>query len=237
MDWTAPVDIYCERLSSGFWAEPANALTNAAFVAAAIWAAVTARRRGEDNPLVWLLIAMAAAIGVGSFLFHTFANRWSELADVIPIWTFVALYVLVAAHRIGGARPGRVAIIALIVAGLVALIMALGEGAAPPQQPAAPDPLNGSLQYLPTVLAFAWFILVTQRRRSPLRHWVLAAGVTFAVSLAMRTIDRDICTTLPLGTHFLWHLLNGLMIGLMLQILVRARTAPANPPAPAAVGA
>lgn len=228
MNWTAPVDIYCERLTPGLWAEPVNALTNAAFILAAIWAAVTARQRGEDSALVWVLIALAAAIGVGSFLFHTFANRWSELADVIPIWTFVALYVLAALHRLGGVRPGRLAMIGLGAAGLVALLMAFGEGDAPTQTaPVAPDPFNGSLQYLPAVAAFVVFIIVTQSRSSPLRHWVLAAGATFALSLAFRTVDRDICATLPLGTHFLWHLLNGLMIGLVLQILIRAR--PATP--------
>lgn len=223
MDWTAPVDIYCERIAVGFWAEPLNALSNLAFIAAAIWAAISARRTQEQNPLVWVLIALAAAIGVGSFLFHTFANRWSELADVLPIWTFVALYVLVAVSRLGGVRPGRVAIGAVAVVGAVALYTAIGEGNAPVETtPAAPDPFNGSLQYLPAVAAFVLFIVITQLRRSPLRHLTLAAGLTFLVSLTFRTMDRDICTSLPIGTHFLWHLLNGLMIGLVLQILIRA---------------
>lgn len=102
-----PVDIYCERTSPAFWAEPANAITNLAFIAAAIWAYATARRRSEPNPLVWTLIALAAAIGVGSFLFHTVATVWAGLADMLPIWVFVALYSGVAASRLGGVRPGR----------------------------------------------------------------------------------------------------------------------------------
>ena len=35
MDWFAPIDIYCERTAPGFWDEPFNALTNAAFLIAA----------------------------------------------------------------------------------------------------------------------------------------------------------------------------------------------------------
>ncbi|MFT2588559.1 hypothetical protein ACMWPQ_29155, partial [Escherichia coli] len=31
----APVDLYCERLSTAFWAEPVNALSNLAFLLAA----------------------------------------------------------------------------------------------------------------------------------------------------------------------------------------------------------
>ena len=224
MDWTAPIDIYCERLGPGFWAEPANAITNLSFIAAALWAWVEARRRAEPNPLVWLLIALAFTIGVGSFLFHTLANRWSGLADVLPIWTFVALYVLVGLNRLGGIRPGR---IALGLAALVAIIVvwrAMGEGAVPDATaPSGPDPFNGSLQYLPAVIAFAVFSVLTQIQRHPLRWLVLGAGATFLVSLTARTLDRDICTSLPLGTHFIWHLLNGLVIGLVLQILIRAR--------------
>ncbi|SEN37737.1 hypothetical protein SAMN05216227_101289 [Pseudorhodobacter antarcticus] len=64
MDWFAPVDIYCERVGAGFWAEPVNALSNLAFVAAAVWAGVVAR--GRQMPVVvWMLIGLAAAIGVG----------------------------------------------------------------------------------------------------------------------------------------------------------------------------
>ena len=35
IDWTAPLDHYCERLGPGFWAEPFNAFSNAGFLAAA----------------------------------------------------------------------------------------------------------------------------------------------------------------------------------------------------------
>ena len=32
--WTRQIDIYCERLGPGFWAEPVNALSNGAFLVA-----------------------------------------------------------------------------------------------------------------------------------------------------------------------------------------------------------
>lgn len=228
MNWTEAVDIYCERLGPGFWAEPVNALSNLAFIAAALWGLWQARRLQEPNPLVWLLIALAAVIGIGSFLFHTFANGWSALADVAPIWSFVALYVLVAMNRLGGMRPGRIALWIVGTGTAIALFLALREGQ-PEAQPRGPDPFNGSLQYLPAVIAFAAFAVITQIRRHPLRQRILAAGLTFLASLTFRTLDRDICPGLPLGTHFLWHLLNGLMIALLLDILIRARLTRAPP--------
>ncbi|MCL4675832.1 MAG: ceramidase domain-containing protein [Pararhodobacter sp.] len=220
MDWGQAVDIYCERTSAAFWAEPVNALSNASFLAAAVWGGMTARARGVGSPMVWVLIALAALIGVGSFLFHTFANRWSEYADTIPIWSFVALYVLAAMHFIGGmpvARVMRVAGIVILAAGLTVWLLASGEGA----DTATPDPLNGSGQYAPAVIALLVFTAVSFWRRHPGAPWIAAATATFLVSLTLRTLDRDICASFPLGTHFAWHLLNGLMIAILLQMLVR----------------
>lgn len=221
MDWSATIDIYCERLGPGFWAEPVNALSNLAFVAAAIWGAVAARRRAVTHPVAWVLIVMAGLIGVGSFLFHTYATTWAALADTAPIWTFVAIFVLAAMRYIGGMAPARVARISgFVIAGAVLTVafLAMTEGSDPS---AAPDPLNGSGQYALALLALVIFAIVTRWRKHPSANWILAATGVFVLSLAFRTLDRDICDAIPLGTHFLWHLLNGLMIGLLLQVFLR----------------
>jgi hypothetical protein len=218
VDWFAAVDIYCERLGPGFWAEPFNALSNLSFIAAALWAAVEARRRGADG-VVWTLIGMAALIGVGSFLFHTFANTWSEYADTIPIWSFVAAFVLVAMQRIGGVRPRRIGVIAASVAAVsIIILLASGEGESGP-----PGVLNGSEQYAPALLALLVFSLLSRRRGHPMWPWVWAATGVFCLSLVFRTIDMAICPSFAIGSHFLWHLLNGLMIGVLLQMLLRAQ--------------
>lgn len=220
MDWLAPVDIYCERVGTGFWAEPWNAWSNLAFIAAAIWGGVTAARLGVRHWVAWLLIVLAGLIGVGSFLFHTFANTWSALADIVPIWTFVATFVLAGMRYIGGMPPARVAGVSLAVVTVAVLIarLAMGEGST---EPAGPDPLNGSAQYAPALLALATFALLTWRWSHPAAPWLLAATGVFLLSLILRTVDRDLCEALPLGTHFLWHVLNGVMIGLLLQMLLR----------------
>ncbi|SEQ90476.1 ceramidase domain-containing protein [Thalassovita taeanensis] len=221
MSLLAPVDIYCERLAPGFWAEPVNALSNLAFVVAALVAWRTARRMGVSAPMLWVLIALAAMIGVGSFLFHTFANGWSEYADTIPIWSFVALYVLAAVHFLGGVAPGRLTVIAVVVAAVATVVfLASGEGAAPVAE-AIPDPLNGSQQYAPALVALLVFTAVSWRRQLAMRGWITGATLAFMVSLAFRTVDMRVCAGFPLGTHFIWHLLNAVMIGLLLQALVR----------------
>jgi hypothetical protein len=145
--WLTPIDNYCERLGPGFWAEPLNAATNAAFIAAALYALVLWRRAGSrDGPALWL-VAVTFVVGTGSFLFHTFANRWSLLADVLPIAVFIYSYFLLAMRRY--LNLGLVAAI-----GATALFMVfnmsfgrLWFGVLPGMT------LNGSVGYIPAALA------------------------------------------------------------------------------------
>ena len=48
MNWTAPLDFYCERTSAAFWAEPFNAVSNASFLVAAALLLVRLGRERED---------------------------------------------------------------------------------------------------------------------------------------------------------------------------------------------
>jgi hypothetical protein len=67
-----PIDAYCERMGPGLWGEPLNALTNLAFLVAAVICAL--RLDAPRPPMGMALVATLAAIGVASGLFHTFAN-------------------------------------------------------------------------------------------------------------------------------------------------------------------
>jgi hypothetical protein len=52
------------------------------------------------------------------------------------------------------------------------------------------------------------------------------------VSLVFRTVDEAVCTAIPIGTHFLWHVCNAIMLYLLLAALIRG--APAGKRAAAA---
>ena len=214
------IDLYCERTAPGFWNEPVNALSNAAFLIAAWFAWRLYLRRGSPDLLDLVLIILAGAIGVGSFLFHTFANGWSELADVVPIWTFVAVFVLVTVHRLTGEKFWTTVRIAVIVAGSIAVVFWITSGDVTTGDAALPGPFNGSLQYLPALLAIVAFAVVTWVQRHPARFYVTGAAISFLVSLGFQTIDLAACAATGTGTHFLWHILNGVMVGLLLQALL-----------------
>ena len=80
-----------------------------------------------------------------------------------------------------------------------------------------------------SLAALVVFAVLSLRRGHPGARWIAGATGVFLLSVIFRTIDRDICASLSLGTHFLWHLLNGLMIGLLLQMLIRTGKFTADP--------
>ena len=241
MDWSAKIFAYCERgLDPGFWAEPANAVSNAAFVIAATLA-LTRWWPVRGRAGSWIeagLIALVGVIGVGSFLFHTLATRWAAVADTAPIGVFMLAYLVYALRAFGGlgwrwtAPPVALFVAALWAAGSVRC------GAGPC--------LNGSLGYAPALVALAatglWLRATAQTRsgsaccrsvRQKNAHAASAAltagAAVFLVSLAFRTLDRSVCpaTALvgsgPIGTHFIWHIANAVLLYLLLAAAVAYR--------------
>ena len=214
MDWTTPVDIYCERTDATFWAEPVNALSNLAFVLASLIAIYEARRTDRLDGLIAALCFLAAAVGVGSFLFHTFAQSWAGLADVIPILLFILLYLSVAVNRFFDIRwPLAVPLtVTLFVVSLPARNAALWLSG---------GRLNGSESYAPALALLIGSAVGLAAIRHPAASWIALATGVFMASLTARVLDASICEAFPLGTHFLWHLLNGTMIGILLLAMIR----------------
>ena len=205
MDWLAAVDGYCERTGPGYWAEPVNALTNMAFHAAAvvIWPRVRGLPAGRG------MVVLLAVIGVGSWMFHTHANRLTGLMDVVPILAFILSYVFVASRDFLQLRPWQAG---LIAAAFLPYAMAL-------------VPLFGTIPFLRVsalywpvpmlILIFAWLLRTTAPATA--RGLALGAGV-LTLSLVFRSLDGTLCAAFPLGTHFLWHLLNAVMLAWMVEV-------------------
>ncbi len=215
------IDIYCERTTAAIWDEPLNAVSNVAFLIAAFAAFWAVQRRGRPDWIELALITLAAMIGVGSFLFHIFPFPWAELSDVIPIWTFVAGFVLATIYRNTGQDIPRTLRIAGIAAVITGAVFWLTSDDVTSNVDNHVGPLNGSLQYAPALAALVIFALLTQVRRHPARHMVTGAACAFLAALSFRSADIALCPAWPTGTHFLWHSLNGVVVGLMLFALIR----------------
>lgn len=210
----AAMDLYCERAGPEFWAEPVNALTNLAFIAAGLWGVREARRRSTGR-MVEFLAWWVVAIGIGSGLFHTFANRLTMFADVLPIAIFTILYTGFAIHRYLGFGRMAAAIIVVAFFGTSGLLAAYL-----PQE--LVEASNGSTGYLPAFLALIVFGAAAALAGHPAGRWLVVAACVFVVSVTARALDMQLCSGgEALGTHFLWHLLNALVLGLLLAAAVR----------------
>ena len=216
MGWLDAVDGYCERTGPEYWSEPVNAVTNAAFLIAA--AVVWPRLRGMPTGRVLALIL--AAIGVGSYLFHTHANPLTGMLDVLPILVFILVYLFAASRDFLGLSPMR--------AGLATAAFIPYAAATVPLWAMVPG-LGSSAGYAPVpvlILFYAWLL----RRRAPATARGLAIGAgLLVVSLTFRTLDEPLCAAIPLGTHFLWHILNAIMLGWMIEVYRRHMLAGRTP--------
>lgn len=224
-EWFEPVRAYCERADPGFWAEPLNAVSNGAFVAAAFLLLLREAAAQPRDPVARGFARLVGLVGIGSFLFHTLAVRWAMLADVIPIAVFIHAYFFLALRRFLGLGPVAASAGTLAFAvcgfGLTPALDALRRGS-------AAEATNGSVDYLPAVLALAGTAAAVALTRGPRGLALRLAGIAglFLVSLSLRTLDRALCPAFPLGTHFLWHLLNaGVLYGLVAAALAH-RPAP-----------
>lgn len=168
------------------------------------------------SPGLIALMALALAIGIGSFLWHTFATRWAELADVLPIWAFVALYgaaVLKDSLRASYALPLAVAFGAMVFIAGLALSMR--------ETHMLGDTVSGSTQYLPALFVVFAAGRVAWKERHPSFRLIAVSSALFALSFAFRSLDIPLCSTVPFGTHFLWHVTNCLAFGVLLAALIR----------------
>lgn len=198
-NWTTPIDLYCERMDASLWSEPINAITNAAFIIAAVF---VWRLRSQPSRLFAILIAL---IGLGSFAFHTWANRLTAVMDVAAI----GLYLIAFAYCIPGQWNKRSKLISISSILFLFACIAISSFTV--------SGMKASFAWLPSGLYLgAWLALlaytsITQKVNPIAAHWLWIAVVIFPGSLLFRQLDVVWCDTTG-GTHWLWHVLNAAVL-------------------------
>ena len=186
---------YCERIGSGPFGEPLNALSNLAFVIAAVYAARRVRTLPDPGYGIRLLPWLLFLVASGSMLYHTYRSPLTYLLDVLPLAAFLVFSVSLFLRKIRVNAARAVLAGAAFLGIQVALLILVPN-----------DFLNGSTPYLVAFVFFPPMLSLTSRRYHDL-VWNLAliAGL-FTLALVFRTVDLSLCPWLPMGTHFLWHL-------------------------------
>jgi len=206
------VDIYCERTSAAFDAEPLNALSNFAFLIAA-YAAWKLRARRPDHSLggaITALCIIIAVVGLGSFTFHTIATRWAEWVDVIPILVFMIVYCwLILTVFFEWPAWLKAAACLLLFA---ATFYLEAEEFSPI--------LWGGAMYLPSLFFMVAAGAGIWLRNAAAGQAFYAAAALFIVSFTARTLDMPLCNDFPIGTHYLWHVFNATVLYLLVRTLI-----------------
>ena len=202
------IDIYCERLDVGIWAEPINAVTNFAFILAAIIMWIRCKNLVEGRVLAFLLFS----IGCGSFLFHTFAQTWAAILDVTPILIFILTYIYAANRRflVWSKRMSITGVILFLpyqflVVSILSSIQFFGSSA----------------QYVPVAILIFFYSALLHKSKSNLSRELFVGATILSLSIFARTIDEPLCLIVSVGTHFIWHILNAIMLAWMIEILRR----------------
>lgn len=212
MEWLLiPIDVVCERRDAGLLAEPLNALTSLAYAAVAVlfgwrWRAELHAR----HPLAWLL-GFLLMIGLASFATHTLALRFTHVLNGALTGAFMALaFFMVGRYALRLSVPKSLG----LSGGLLVASVALGHvvGMLQAQQ---------QLAYLP---ALALLVVAGAKVAGPARRLLWLGAVAFALALGLHAVDMPACgLTGGYGTHWLWHLLNDVLMTCLLLALYRLR--------------
>jgi len=200
------MDLYCERTSLSLFDEPVNILTNLAFLVAGYY---VFREFIKTNTKKKYLIfpILIIFIGLGSFAFHTLPNRLTLLSDVIPIFLFsIALIFFIQKDIIQTNLYQSVAwvILFLTLSFLVAPNIDLN--------------LNGSEGYLPNYFFLLGYVIYFYFKKDASFKNMMMAFIIFNISLFFRSVDNLICAQFNLGTHFLWHIFNAILLSYLALI-------------------
>jgi hypothetical protein len=189
---------YCERAGSGPLAEPLNAISNLAFVLAAIIVARQMRRYPRLSQGARLLPWSFGVVAMGSALYHTYRSPLTYLLDVVPLSAFILAAVYLALRKILASRA-KALLFGAAFGGVQLALLALVPNRF----------LDGSTPYLVPLAFIAPVMVWTAHRYGRLARDLAVIGGLFALAFAFRVVDMAVCPWFPLGTHFLWHITAG----------------------------
>lgn len=143
--------------------------------------------------LPWLL----SLVGLGSFAYHTARNSTTLIFDALPIYFFILYTLLLTLSELFGSRVKSILALVGFVGVEVLLSIYIPR-----------EFLNGSIRHLTAIIFIAligWF--ATKKYGNIVVKPLMGIISLYAFAIFFRSIDAWICTWLPIGTHFLWHIL------------------------------
>lgn len=205
----------CERSNMGLWAEPLNTITNLGFFIGAILIfRMYYKKPDYQGKWMWdvyFLNLCMVLIGLASVGFHMTPSFYTELADVGFIITFIMVYFTSAMFRIASLTKFQVAV------SMMAFLFTTNS-----LVKYFPNALNDSIGYLSSMGALIFIAVYLNIKRRAAATSFMLASILGMVSLFFRVVDREVCEQLPIGTHFIWHTCNSILLFMLMKQLLRS---------------
>jgi hypothetical protein len=187
--------VYCEDLSATpgvFPVEPMNTISNGVIILFGLAGLYFVRKRDPRAWDLYLLSMLTVFTGIGSGMWHGFRDAqwlfWEATSGLIFLFVFIFCW----ARRLWS-FPGAAVFLGAFYAGF-----------------RLSQPYWGMVQrwvaIAPIVVIASLALIAGTWRHS--REAAAYGGVALACALTgltFRSIDLAVCSTIPFGTHFLWH--------------------------------
>ena len=203
---------YCERTTLEAFGEPINTLSNIAFILCGLMLIFI--KKMKLNPLPYAVIF----IGISSFLFHYIPTKLFSILDIFSIILFVIIYNILLTRNIlkySMSYSILSSFLLLLITYFIGILLF--------------KTIVGSSSFYLGLLLYMLLILFLIRKIENLKYFLLAI-ILFALSIFFRSIDTFLCNYIFFGTHFIWHIINSLVLYyLIMYIQLTNRASPKKP--------
>ena len=149
-------------------------------------------------------------IFLNSRLENFFLTKKFEIKSEILI--FILVYIFLANRRfLAWSKMGSLISVILffpyqlILAGMLSNIQLFGS----------------SVQYISVAILIFIYSGLLRKSEPNLSRGLFIGATILCLSIISRTVDEPLCSISSLGTHFVWHILNAIMLSWMIEILRR----------------
>lgn len=210
--------MYCEKTIFETFFEPANSLSNLGFFVSSfcIYHFLTRSQKSLFHRYYFAIVVLCIAIG--SFLWHFYPTKLTVILDSVPIFIFMLSFLIFYSSEIAKTRFHSYWMIGFFFV----FVPSFSYLANLFVQTFFQTKIS-SMGYASVITYFLVLQIYNSFHKKTEISKAILISALFGCSIFFRAIDVPICQQFPLGTHFIWHILNSITLFLMVKLLYQIR--------------